>query len=78
MLTCGNAGWYAQRVPVRRCGCEKDPGRPIDPTGQARDRPSGARANFGFIPHYPLWSILIIVLDAAIIWALASYRRDAV
>jgi len=35
-------------------------------------------ANFLFLPHYPLWSILIIVLDAAIIWALASYRRDAV
>jgi hypothetical protein len=35
-------------------------------------------ANFLFLPHYPLWSILIIVLDAGIIWALASYRRDAV
>jgi len=34
-------------------------------------------ANFLFLPHYPLWSILIIVLDAAIIWALASYRREA-
>jgi hypothetical protein len=35
-------------------------------------------ANFGFLPHYPLWSILIIVLDAGIIWALATYRREAV
>jgi hypothetical protein len=34
-------------------------------------------ANFGFIPHYPLWSLLIIALDAGIIWALASYRREA-
>ena len=34
-------------------------------------------ANFAFIPHYPLWSILIIILDAGVIWALASYRREA-
>ena len=34
-------------------------------------------ANFGFLPHYPLWSLLIIALDAGIIWALASYRREA-
>lgn len=33
-------------------------------------------ANFAFIPHYPLWSIIIIALDVAIIWALAVYRRD--
>lgn len=35
-------------------------------------------ANFLFIPHYPFWSILIIALDVAIIWALAVYRRDPV
>ena len=34
-------------------------------------------ANFAFIPHYPLWSILIIVLDVGVIWALATYRREA-
>jgi len=28
--------------------------------------------NFAFIPHYPFWSILVIVLDVLIIWALAS------
>ena len=33
-------------------------------------------ANFMFIPHYPVWSIVIIALDVAIIWALAVYRRD--
>jgi hypothetical protein len=27
-------------------------------------------------PHYPLWSILVIALDVAILWALAVYRRD--
>jgi hypothetical protein len=35
-------------------------------------------ANFMFLPHYPLWAILIIALDVAIIWALAVYREDAV
>jgi hypothetical protein len=33
-------------------------------------------ANFGFLPYYPLWSLLIIALDVAIIWALATYRRE--
>ena len=28
--------------------------------------------NFLFIPYYPLWSLAIIALDAAIIWALAN------
>jgi hypothetical protein len=35
-------------------------------------------ANFMFLPYYPWWSILIIGLDVAIIWALAVYRDDAV
>jgi hypothetical protein len=33
-------------------------------------------ANFLFIPYYPVWSILIIALDVAVIWALCTYRRD--
>jgi hypothetical protein len=36
-----------------------------------------ALINFAFIPYYPVWSILIIALDVAIIWALATYRREA-
>ena len=32
---------------------------------------------FTFIPHYPIWSLLIIALDVVIIWGLATYRRDA-
>jgi hypothetical protein len=37
-----------------------------------------AIANFLFIPYYPLWSILMIALDVAVIWALAVYgRREA-
>ena len=32
---------------------------------------------FMFIPHYPIWSLLVIALDFVIIWGLATYRRDA-
>jgi hypothetical protein len=32
---------------------------------------------FLFIPHYPIWSLLIIALDVVIIWGLATYRRGA-
>lgn len=37
-------------------------------------------ANFLFLPHYPLWSIIVIALDVFIIWALVtggSRRRVA-
>jgi hypothetical protein len=37
-----------------------------------------AIANFGFIPYYPVWSIVIIALDVAVIWALTAHGRDAV
>ena len=33
-------------------------------------------ANFAFLPHYPIWSLLIIAFDAAVIWALATTRGD--
>lgn len=32
-----------------------------------------ATVNFFFIPYYPIWSILIIVMDIGIIWGLASF-----
>jgi hypothetical protein len=36
-------------------------------------------ANFLFIPYYPVWSLLIIVLNVFVIWALcASSRHSAV
>jgi hypothetical protein len=35
-------------------------------------------ANFLFLPHHPVWSLLIIALDVAVIWALATYRSDLV
>lgn len=31
-------------------------------------------ANFLFVPYYPVWSLLIIALEAAVIWALAVYE----
>ena len=34
-----------------------------------------AVANFLFLPYYPFWSILVILLDVMIIWALLVYGR---
>jgi hypothetical protein len=34
-------------------------------------------ANFLFIPYHPLWSMLIIALEVAVIWALALYPEQA-
>jgi hypothetical protein len=31
---------------------------------------------FAYIPHFPLWSVLVIAIDTVIILALATYRRD--
>jgi len=36
-----------------------------------------ALANFLFIPYYPLWAVVIIALDVAVIWALATYRPQS-
>lgn len=35
-----------------------------------------AIVNFAFIPIYPVWSIVIIAIDVAIIWALTAHGRD--
>ena len=35
-----------------------------------------AIANFAFLPYYPLWSILIIAVSIAVIWALTTHGRD--
>jgi hypothetical protein len=35
-----------------------------------------AIANFGFIWAYPLWSVMIIALDVAIIYAVATHGGD--
>jgi len=31
-------------------------------------------SNFLFIPYYPLWALVLIALDVAVIWALTTYR----
>ncbi|ROO90234.1 hypothetical protein EDD29_7955 [Actinocorallia herbida] len=36
-----------------------------------------AIAQFAFLPYYPWWSILIIVLDIVIIWALLAWRPES-
>jgi hypothetical protein len=35
-----------------------------------------ALANFAWLPWYPIWSIIIIAVDVAIIWALTVHGRD--
>ena len=35
-----------------------------------------AVANFFFIPYYPVWAVLIIALDIAVIWALTVYGPE--
>jgi len=37
---------------------------------------ASAVANFAFLPIYPLWAVLIIALDIAVIWALTTHGRD--
>ena len=32
--------------------------------------------NFMWLPHYPIWSILIIAVDVLVIWALTAHGRD--
>ena len=32
-------------------------------------------AEFAYIPHFPLWSVLVIAIDVLIIWGLATYYR---
>jgi hypothetical protein len=33
-------------------------------------------ANFAFIPYYPVWAVLLIALNVAVIWGLARYDGD--
>lgn len=37
-----------------------------------------AVANFLFIPYYPVWALLIIALDIAVIWALTSVGQQQI
>jgi hypothetical protein len=27
---------------------------------------------FAFLPHYPVWALIVITLDVAVIWAVAT------
>ena len=35
-----------------------------------------AIANFAWLPNYPVWAIIAIAVDIAIIWALTAHGRD--
>jgi hypothetical protein len=35
-----------------------------------------AVTQFFYIPYYPIWAVLIIALDVAVIWALSVYGRS--
>ena len=35
-----------------------------------------AIANFAWLPYYPVWSIVIIAICIAVIWALTAHGRD--
>ena len=35
-----------------------------------------AVGNFAFIPWYPVWSIVMIAINVAVIWALTAHGRD--
>jgi hypothetical protein len=37
-----------------------------------------AVANFAFIPVYPVWSIVLIAVCVAVIWALTAHGKDIV
>jgi hypothetical protein len=35
-----------------------------------------AIATFAYLPYYPVWAIIVIAIDVAIIWALTAHGRD--
>ena len=35
-----------------------------------------ALVSFAWIPVYPVWSIIVIAIDVAVIWALTAHGRD--
>jgi hypothetical protein len=37
-----------------------------------------AIVNFAWLPYYPVWGIIVIVLDVFVIWALTAHGRDVV
>ena len=37
---------------------------------------ASAITNFMWLPYYPVWSIVVIALNVAVIWALTAHGRD--
>jgi hypothetical protein len=35
-----------------------------------------AIANFMWLPYYPVWSVVVIAINIAVIWALTAHGRD--
>jgi hypothetical protein len=35
-----------------------------------------AITQFLYVPYYPIWAVLLIALNVAVIWALATYGKD--
>jgi hypothetical protein len=35
-----------------------------------------ALVNFMWLPYYPIWSLIIIALDVAVIWSLAVHGKE--
>jgi hypothetical protein len=35
-----------------------------------------ALVSFAWIPYYPVWAILLVLLNVAVIWALTAHGRD--
>ncbi|WP_040814740.1 DUF7144 family membrane protein [Nocardia concava] len=35
-------------------------------------------ANFMWLPYYPAWAILVIVLDVVVIWAVAAWQPETI
>jgi hypothetical protein len=33
-------------------------------------------AHFAFLPHFPIWGLMLIALNAIVIWALVPYRAE--
>lgn len=33
-------------------------------------------ANFAWLPYYPIWSVIVIAICIAVIWALTAHGRD--
>jgi len=39
---------------------------------------ASALFNFAWLPHYPVWGLVIIALDVFVIWALTVHGRDVI